>query len=95
MAASIAETMSILSAPTSVTPGAVAANIDQWKADLQGLGPTGQSIIADLDALKSALAAGGGDVGPILKKLGQATTAAASGNTDLQALGAQLTSLGS
>ena len=95
MAASIAETQSILSAPTSVTPAAVAANIDQWKADLQGLGPTGQSIIADLDALKSALAAGSADIGPILKKLGQATSHVATGNTELQALGAQLTSLGS
>ena len=95
MAVSIAETQSILSSPTSVTPGAVAANIDHWKAELQGLGPSGQSIIAGLDALKSALAAGGGDLGPIFRKLGQATTAAASGNTELQALGAQLTSLGS
>lgn len=73
----------------------MAANIDQWKAELQSLGPSGQSIIADLKALKSALAAGEGDVGPILRKLGQATTAAASGDIDLQALGAQLTSLAS
>ena len=95
MAVSIAETQSILSSPSSVTPEAAAANIDQWKAELQGLGQTGQSIIADLDALKSALAAGGQDLGPILKKLGQATSHFASGNTELQALGAQLTSLGS
>ncbi len=93
MAASIAVTQSILSAPTSVTTGSITANIDQWKADLQGLGPSGQSIIADLDALKAALAAGGEDVGPILTKLGQATSDAANGNTELQALGAQLTSL--
>ena len=95
MAANVAETLSILSAPTSVTPGAVAANIDQWKADLQALGPDGQAIIGDLNALKAALAAGGGDIGPILAKLGRATTAAASGDLELQTLGAQLTSLGS
>ena len=95
MAASIAETQSILSAPTSLTPGAVAANIDAWKAELQALGPSGQSIIADLDALAVALNSGSGDVGTILAKLGRATTAAAGGNADLQALGAQLTNFGS
>ena len=95
MPVSIAETQSILSAPTSVTPGAVAATIDQWKAELEGLGPNGQSIIADLDALKAVLAAGGAGVGPILKKLGQATSHVATGNPELQALGAQLPSLGS
>ena len=73
----------------------MAADIDRWKAELQALGPSGQSIIGDLDALKAALAADGGDIGPILAKLGRATTAAASGNTGLQTLGAQLSSFGS
>ncbi len=95
MAASIAETQSILSAPTSVTAAAVAANIDQWKVDLQALGPSGEAIIADLNALKATLAAGGEKVGPILTRLGHATSDAANGNTELQALGAQLISLGS
>ena len=94
MAADVAETLTILSDPTSAAPGAVAADIDRWKAELQGLGPSGQSIIADLDALKAAFSSGGGDVGPILVKLGRATTAAASGDIDLQTLGAQLSSFG-
>ena len=94
MAANVAETLSILSAPTSVTPEAVAANIDGWKAELQALGPSGHSISADLDALKAALAAGE-DVGPILTKLGHATITVADNSTDLQQLGTRLTSFGS
>ena len=92
MAANVAETLTILSDPTSAAPGAVAADIDRWKAELQALGPSGQSIIGDLDALKAALSSGGGDVGAILAKLGRATTGAAGGDIDLQTLGAQLSS---
>lgn len=95
MAADIAGTLDILSDPTSAAPGAVAANIDQWKAELEALGPSGQTIIADLNALKAALSSGGGDVGPILAKLGRATTAVAGGNIELQTLGSQLSSFGS
>ena len=95
MAADIAGTLDILSNPTSAAPGTVAGNIDQWKAELEALGPSGQSIIADLNALKAALAAGGNDVGPILAKLGRATTAAANGNIDLQTLCLHLISFGS
>ena len=94
MAANVADTLTILSDPTSAAPGAVAADIDRWKAELQALGPGGQSVIAELDALKAALSSGGGDVGAILGKLGRATNAAASGDVDLQTLGAQLSSFG-
>lgn len=92
MATDVAPTLDILSDPTSAAPGAVAADIDRWKAELQALGSGGESIIADLNALKAALAAGGEGVGPIMAKLGRATTAAAHGDIDLQTLGSQLSS---
>ena len=47
MAADVADTLTILSDPTSATPGAVAADIDRWKAELQALGPGGQSMLID------------------------------------------------
>ena len=94
MPADVAATLDILSNPTSATPGAVAADIDRWKVELGALGPDGEAIVTDLNALKAALAAGGEDVGPILAKLGRATTAAADGALGLQTLGSQLSSFG-
>ena len=94
MPADVAATLDILSDPTAAPPGAVAADIDRWKAELQALGPSGDTIIGDLNALKAALAAGG-DVRSILAKLGRATTAAAGGDVNLQTLGSQLSSFGS
>lgn len=95
MPADVAATLDILSDPTSAAPGAVAADIDRWKTELKALGPDGEAIIVDLNALKAALAAGGGDIGPIMAKLGRATTAAADGDIGLQTLGSQLGSFGS
>lgn len=95
MPADVAVTLDILSDPTAASPGAVAADIDRWKAELEALGPSGQSIIGDLNALKAALAGGGEGVKPILAKLGHATTAAADGDLNLQTLGSQLSSFGS
>ncbi len=95
MPADVASTLDILSDPTATPPGAVAADIDRWKAELQALGPSGEAIIGDLNALKAALAAGGEAVKPILAKLGHATTAAAGADTNLQTLGSQLSSFGS
>ena len=95
MPADGAPTLDILSDPTAASPGAVAADIDRWKAEVQALGPNGEAIVGDLNALKAALAAGGEDVKPILAKLGHATTAAAGGDINLQTLGSQLSSFGS
>ena len=63
----------------------------------QPLGSAGQSIIADLPALKGELTATSPDgfkIGALMTKLGNATTQAAGGNADLETLGAQLSKLG-
>lgn len=95
MPADVAATLDILSDPRAAAPGAAAADIDRWKAELEALGPKGEGLVADLNALKAALAASGGDVGPIMARLGRATTAAADGDIGLQTLGTQLSSFGS
>lgn len=97
MAADFAGTTTILSNPAASDPGLVASNLDAWKSSLGALGPAGQSIIADLDALKMQLKSSSPDgaaIGKLMTKLGQATSQSGSGNTQLQDLGKQLSALG-
>ena len=64
---------------TTLAPAAAAANVEAWITTLTGTAGSDQ-IVADLRQLKSLLTApslDGAEIGETLKKLGQATTAAA------------------
>ena len=97
MAADFSSTSKILSNPASADPAMVVSNISDWQSSLSGLGSAGQSINADLEALKTALTAGtpdGAAIGKLMTKLGQATAQAGSGNAQLEQLGQQLSQIG-
>ncbi len=64
---------------TTLAPDAAAANVEAWITTLTGTAGS-DAIVADLRQLKSLLTApslDGAEIGETLKKLGQATTAAA------------------
>lgn len=98
MAADFAETNKILSAPESADPSDVVSNIESWKTSLAPLGAAGENIVADLDELQTLLTSGspdGSKIGPLMTRLGEATTEVADGNSELEALGRKLSALGS
>lgn len=85
---------------TAVSPAAAVSNIEGWQQKLSGLGLT--DVASDLGELKSLLTSGnldGKQIGAVLTRLGEKTSASASGapaaeTSKLQQLGSVLSAAG-
>ena len=89
---------------TALNPATAVSNIESWKSQLEAAGtPALTSIAKDLGSLHGLLTSGsldGAAIGQLLHKLGEATSATASGaaaasQDKLSTLGSLLTKAGS